>query len=94
MNSQSFCGVPPDGSVAQLSKADRVVRVLRSHPGVREASILQTEGAGGIGFVVAEDKHLDDVMKRAELRDLALKRWRKSFDLTHFAENVKSKPVV
>jgi len=93
MTSQSFCGVPPDSSAAQLSKADLIVRVLRSHPGVREASILQTERAGWIGFVVAEDKHLDDVMKRAELRDLALKRWRKSFDLTHFAENVKSKPV-
>jgi SAM-dependent methyltransferase len=46
-----------------------------------------------MGFIVAEDKHLDEVMKRAELRDLALKRWRKSFDLTHFTENVKSKPV-
>jgi SAM-dependent methyltransferase len=93
MTSQSFSGVPLDSSAAQFCKADLIVRVLRSHPGVRQASVFQTEEAGWMGFVVAEDKHLDEVMKRAELRDQALKRWRKSFDLTHFAENVKSKPV-
>ncbi len=93
MTSQSFCGIPPDSSAGQLSKADPIVRVLRSHPGVREASVLQTECAGWIGFVVAEDNYLDDVMKRAEMGDLALKRWRKSFDLSHFTENIKSKPI-
>jgi SAM-dependent methyltransferase len=93
MTSQGFCGVPPDSSAAQSCKADLIVRVLRSHPGVRAASALQSERADWVGFIVAEDKHLDEVMNRAELRDLALRRWRKSFDLTHFAENVKSKPV-
>ncbi len=93
MTSQSFGGVSTDSSASQLCKADLIVRVLRSHPGVREASVLHTGRAGWMGLVVADDKHLDNAMKRAESRDLALKRWRKSFDLTQFAENVKSKPV-
>jgi SAM-dependent methyltransferase len=93
VTSQISCDDSPDSSAASSTNADQIVRVLQSHPGVRVASVLQTEGAGRMAFVVAEDKHLNEAMKRTEQRDLALKRWRKSFDLTQFAENVKSRPV-
>jgi SAM-dependent methyltransferase len=93
MDSQSFCRLPSDGSAAQIGKAHLIVRVLQSHAGVREATVLQIENAGWIGFVVADDKHLDNFMKRGEARELALKRWQKSFDLTHFTKHAVSKPV-
>jgi SAM-dependent methyltransferase len=80
-------------STAQTNKAGRIAGVLRSHPGVREVAVVRADGAGWVCFVVADDKYLDETMKRAEARELALKRWRKSFDLTHFTANAKSKPV-
>ena len=93
MNSEIIADVPPDDPAAQTNKADRIAGVLRSHPGVREAAVVRTPGADWVGLVVADDTYLDEVMKRAEARELALKRWRKSFDLTHFTGNAKSNPV-
>lgn len=93
MNSQINNGGLAKSSAAQTGQAGRIAGVLRSHPGVREVAVVRTDGAGWVGFVVADDKYLDDAMKRVEAREQALKRWRKSFDLTHFTGNAKSKPI-
>ncbi len=93
MNAQSFGGDPLERSAWHACTADRITQVLRSQDGIREAAVLRTERIGWVGFVVVDDKYLDSAMNRAQAAESALKRWRKSFDLTHFTKSAVSRPV-
>jgi SAM-dependent methyltransferase len=78
------------GSPDQVSEMSHV---LQSHPGVRGVAVLRSEQSGWVAFIEPNDTYLDEVLERNKARDLALHRWRKSFDLTQFTQSAKSNPV-
>lgn len=74
-------------------QVNTIVRALQSHPGIREAAAFQRDQFVWMALIEANDSYLDEVLERKKARDLALTRWRKSFDLTQFTRSAASNPI-
>lgn len=61
-------------------------QVLRMHPGVREAAVVDAGRDGIAAFVVPDDAYLDDVLCRKSAESRTLGRWQKAVDLTQYVK--------
>lgn len=70
--------------LARQEKIEKILveNVLRSHPGVREATVSQDDNGRTVAFVVPEDSYLSDRLGRGATDKLTLNKWRKTYDLS------------
>jgi SAM-dependent methyltransferase len=75
-------------------KRDRLIEsVLRTHPGVRDAFVIEDDGDAVRAFVVADDGYLDGALGRETAGASAVGKWRKASDLSQLAKEAASAPV-
>lgn len=82
-----------DAEAQAIHRQAEVEKVLRTHPGVREAAVVHNGEAGLAAFVVPDDSYLDDVAGRRAAGSTVLGKWQKTFDLSQLTKEATAAPV-
>jgi SAM-dependent methyltransferase len=82
----------PD-EVQATARQTVIENVLRRHPGVREAGVVQDGHGGLLALVVPADPYLDDVLGRTAASSSVLNKWRKACDLSQLQKEAASAPA-
>ena len=78
------------------STVSETTKVLRSHPGVRQAVAFRValdNQAKVVSFVVANETYLDGALGRAATEQKQTRIWKKTYDLTQFAVAAAESPL-
>jgi SAM-dependent methyltransferase len=76
----------PEKSPRDVAIIDEVTSVVRSHPGVHDVAVYRQSDSEIVGFVVPQEKYVDEVLGGREAEGTLLRRWRKTYDLSQLTK--------
>jgi ubiquinone/menaquinone biosynthesis C-methylase UbiE len=82
-----------DNEAQAIHRQAEIEKVLRMHPGVREAAVVHDGRDGFAAFVVPDDLYMDDVAGRRAEGSTILGKWQKTFDLSQLTKEAAAAPV-
>ncbi len=70
-----------------------IENLLLTHPGVREAALVNNGSDRSVAFVVPDNDYVDEVLVRGAADLKIVSKWRKIFDLSQFSQQATAASV-